>query len=97
MSQVKVDRDSGEFGQHEEDEVQTKPIRGDKKGPSYYWEDKSKPFFQGIEKPVTTPLTVSSDTISPLKANATGKGSAWNTAGTWEEKHLNVKDLEEVL
>ena len=35
--------------------------------------------------------------MSPLSGNSTNKGSAWNTAGTWEEKHLNVKDLEEAL
>lgn len=64
----------------------------------YYWIDREKKYFEGIEPPNTKPQKVESDTSnsSPSKSNGTG-ASAWNTIGTWEEKHFDKNDLKEHL
>jgi len=62
----------------------------------FYWEDKSKPFFQGVAPPNISPQKVTAE-ITPPSGNQTGVGSAWNSIGTWEERKLEKSELAEHL
>ncbi len=60
--------------------------------PSYtYWKRETDTPFSNDFKPQKSDSNVSEDT-----QNSAGNfGSAWNRAGTWEEKHLTNIQLEE--
>ena len=61
--------------------------------PSYtYWKRESDTPFSNDFKPQKSETVLSDNTkISSGNANA----SVWNTAGTWEEKHLTKTQLED--
>jgi hypothetical protein len=64
--------------------------------------DTSKPSYTYWKRDTDTPF---SDQFKPTKAEETKNitngttsfGSAWNTAGTWEEKHLKASQVEEFM
>jgi hypothetical protein len=65
----------------------------DIKKPSYtYWKRESdQPFSNDFKPQKSDPVVVSSDTT----ISTNNYGSAWNKAGTWEEKHLTKNQLED--
>ena len=61
--------------------------------PSYtYWKRESDTPFSNDFKPQKSE-TVLSDNTKTSSGNA--YGSVWNTAGTWEEKHLSKTHLQD--
>lgn len=81
------------------DEVVAKKLEKEKKESSYYyWIDRNKKYFQGIEPPVTAPQKIAQEqgSCSPIR-NTNGVGSAWNAIGTWEEKNFDPKGVQDHL
>jgi len=71
-----------------------------KKAHSYTYWVKHQPNFYGENAVNIQPKKVEEDQAKTLKAKEETKTdghSAWNTAGTWEEKKLNGKFFQEVL
>lgn len=64
----------------------------------YYWIDREKKYFEGVEPPNTKPQKVEGEEVSTpsLKSNSSG-GSAWNSIGTWEERHIDRIELKDYL
>ena len=61
-----------------------------------YWKRESDNPFSNEFKPQKSDTNL--DENKPIQTNTTGvTASAWNTAGTWEEKHLNKNKLEQFL
>jgi hypothetical protein len=74
---------------HNDDSMEEE-IKLDK--PSYtYWKRESDQPFSNDFKPTKSEPVVANNTT----ANTQQFGSAWNKAGTWEEKHLTKTQLEE--
>lgn len=61
--------------------------------PSYtYWKRESDNPFSNEFKPQK-----SDSNLSDNSQTSNNLGSAWNSAGTWEEKHLTKNQLEEYI
>lgn len=90
--------------EHSDEEIKTEvpPAPKVKKENSYtYWVNNDPNFFKNAPKPDIKPKPVEASSlpqpVDPSSINGKGEHSAWNTAGTWEEKHLGTDKIKKVL
>jgi hypothetical protein len=89
--------------ENSEEEVKAVPTQDTKlkKESSYtYWVNNDPNFFKDGLKPDIKPKPVDVTSLpQPVEVKDNGKHehSAWNTAGTWEEKHLDIAKILKVL
>jgi hypothetical protein len=64
----------------------------------YYWVNNDKDFFKGASKPDVKPQKVQDPSlVEGLNKGTANAGSVWNSSGTWEEKQICTKELQEAL